>query len=171
MTMTRWFDRTFEFGLPPSALPDILERLRRAPVRVREVLERTPAGIRTQRVDGRWSVQEHAGHLLDLEALWLRRLEDLAAGRPSLHPADLDNRRTHEAGHNARDPREIADGFETARAALLARAAALDAAQLAHTAVHPRLQRPMSAVDHCYFIAEHDDHHLEIMQTMVRELT
>ena len=32
--------------------------------------------------------------------------------------------------------------------------------QLSRVALHPRLQQPMSVVDLCFFVAEHDDHHL-----------
>jgi predicted short-subunit dehydrogenase-like oxidoreductase (DUF2520 family) len=30
------------------------------------------------------------------------------------------------------------------------------------TSLHPRLKRPMRLIDLCFFVAEHDDHHLAI---------
>jgi len=36
----------------------------------------------------------------------------------------------------------------------------LDASLFARTIPHPRLKTPMRLVDHLYFVAEHDDHHL-----------
>jgi hypothetical protein len=36
----------------------------------------------------------------------------------------------------------------------------LDASLFARTIPHPRLKTPMRLVDHLYFAAEHDDHHL-----------
>jgi hypothetical protein len=36
----------------------------------------------------------------------------------------------------------------------------MDPALFAHTMLHPRLKQPMRLVDHLYFAAEHDDHHL-----------
>ena len=36
-----------------------------------------------------------------MESLWQQRLEDLTVRRPELTVADLENRRTHEANHNA----------------------------------------------------------------------
>jgi hypothetical protein len=36
----------------------------------------------------------------------------------------------------------------------------IDPALFARSMLHPRLQQPMRLVDHLYFAAEHDDHHL-----------
>ena len=36
------------------------------------------------------------------------------------------------------------------------------------TMLHPRLKAPMRLVDHLYFVAEHDDHHLARIWEMVR---
>jgi uncharacterized damage-inducible protein DinB len=156
----RWFDRTFELGLPADEAPGLLERLRAAPARVASLLGQTPAAIRIYKPGGRWSVQEHAGHLLDLEDLWATRLDDFDQGRHVLHLADLQNRRTHDARHNDRDPRDLIAAFRTARTAMVDRLAGWSPAELSRTARHPRLDQPMSAVDLCFFVAEHDDHHL-----------
>jgi uncharacterized damage-inducible protein DinB len=156
----RWFDRTFEPGLPASEASKLLERLRAAPDRVASLLEQTPGAIRIYKLDGRWSVQEHAGHLVDLEDLWARRLDDFEQGRQILRPADLQNRRTHDARHNDRDPRDLIAAFRTARTAIVDRLAGWAPSQLARVSRHPRLDQPMSVVDQCFFVAEHDDHHL-----------
>jgi hypothetical protein len=47
--------------------------------------------------EGKWSAQENAGHLLDLEPLWLARVRDYAAASAQLTVADLTNRQTDEA--------------------------------------------------------------------------
>jgi hypothetical protein len=36
------------------------------------------------------------------------------------------------------------------------------------TALHPRLKRPMRLVDLCFFVAEHDDHHLATVTRLAR---
>jgi uncharacterized damage-inducible protein DinB len=156
----RWFDRTFEPGLPASEAPGLLERLRAAPDRVASLLDQTPGAIRTYKPDGGWSVQEHAGHLVDLEDLWAGRLDDFDRGRQVLHPADLQNRRTHDARHNNRDPRDLIAAFRTARTVIVDRIAGWSPAELSRVSRHPRLDQPMSVVDFCFFVAEHDDHHL-----------
>jgi len=37
------------------------------------------------------------------------------------------------------------------------------------SALHPRLQTPMRLIDHLFFIAEHDDHHLAKIGMLLRE--
>jgi hypothetical protein len=34
------------------------------------------------------------------------------------------------------------------------------------TAHHPRLEQPMTVVDLCFFVAEHDDHHLAAITSL-----
>jgi uncharacterized damage-inducible protein DinB len=106
------------------------------------------------------SAQEHAGHLLDLEPLWLMRVGDYVAASVQLTVADLKNRKTDEANHNAHPLEQILTAFRAARERLLKRVDELDPPLFARTIPHPRLKTPMRLVDHLYFVAEHDDHHL-----------
>ena len=92
--------------------------------------------------------------------LWDQRLDDYDAGAVELHPADLENRKTHEAAHNARPISDILADFRATRLRIVERLTRMSPAELARTALHPRLRQPMSVVDLCYFVAEHDDHHL-----------
>src|SRR3990172_11416416 len=96
-----WFERKFPTGLPAEVFPLVIERLRGGPARLEERVTALPAAVLTRRSGNTWSIQENAGHLLDLEPLWLARVEDLLTRRPEMTPADLTNRRTHEANHNA----------------------------------------------------------------------
>ena len=164
--MARWFDRTFALGLPVAEAPALLERLRRTPDRLAGALAGQPAPLLIHRPDARWSMQEHAGHLLDLEALWDRRLDDFDAGAEALHPADLENQQTWQARHNERQPSELLAAFHDARGRILARLARMTEPQLARVALHPRLRQPMSVVDLCFFVAEHDDHHVATIEAL-----
>ena len=110
--------------------------------------------------DGKWSIQEQAGHLLDLEELWRARVEDFVNGAKQLTAADLSNRGTDEANHNASELACILKKFRGARLKLLERLEKIDLRILGNTLLHPRLQQPMRFVDHLVFVAEHDDHHL-----------
>jgi uncharacterized damage-inducible protein DinB len=117
--------------------------------------------------DGKWSAQEHAGHLLDLETLWMARLEDFLGDGDTLTIADLRNRKTDEAGHNHRQLHEILADFRAARRGLIERAGKLPPSAFSRSLVHPRLKQPMRLVDHLYFVAEHDDHHLARIWEMI----
>ena len=158
--MPVWFERKFEFSFSLELLPNLRARLRGTPARLEESLRGHSHEVLTAKPQGKWSVQEHTGHLLDLESLWLARLEDYVADKDQLTPADLTNRKTDEANHNARPLENLLAGFRAARATLLKRVDELDASEFARTLPHPRLKTPMRLVDHLYFAAEHDDHHL-----------
>jgi uncharacterized damage-inducible protein DinB len=162
----RWFDRTFELGLGVDAAPELLERLRRTPERLATAVRGLPVEVLIRRPEGKWSIQENAGHLFDLEALWDQRLDDYDADATQLEPADLENRKTHEAAHNDRPISNILADFRAARGRIVDRIARMSPAELARTALHPRLQQPMSVVDLCFFVAEHDDHHLRTIDEM-----
>jgi uncharacterized damage-inducible protein DinB len=155
-----WFDRTFEFTFPLELLPNLQARLRGTPARLEEVLRGQPGSSLVEKPEGKWSAQEHAGHLLDLESLWLARVGDYATASGQLTPADLKNRKTHEANHNARALEEILNDFRAARKKLLESVDRLDSSSFTRAIPHPRLKTPMRLVDHLYFAAEHDDHHL-----------
>ena len=155
-----WFERRFDFSLPVSLLPNLLARLRGTPARLADALSGRGQPLLIAKLPGKWSAQEQAGHLADLEPLWLARVEDYLTGSNQLTPADLQNRKTEEANHNARPLDDILSEFRSARQKLLNRVEKLDASPFAHTLTHPRLQTPMRLIDHLYFVAEHDDHHL-----------
>ena len=162
-----WFERKFEFSFHVEIWPNVCARLRGTPARLEESLRGRSHEILARKVEGKWSAQEHAGHLLDLDALWLARVEDYVSGSEQLTVADLRNRKTDEADYNARPLKQILVGFRAAREGLLKRVEELDATLFARAIPHPRLKTPMRLVDHLYFVAEHDDHHLARMWELI----
>ena len=116
----------------------------------------------------KWSAQEHVGHLLDLEPLWLARVDDFLTDKDTLTPADLSNRKTDEANHNGRPLTEILTAFRAERIRLVQHVETLQPASVARSMLHPRLKQPMRLVDHLFFVAEHDDHHLARIWELIR---
>ena len=159
----RWFERRFNFDSPIGVFPCLVERLRGTPSRLEELSRTWSKETMTTRIDDGWSIQEHAGHLWDLEALWERRLEDFRSGAKVLTPADLTNRKTHEAHHNANSIDVILREFRAARKALVEQMESMNEEEAGRTSLHPRLNTPMRVADWCYFMAEHDDHHVARM--------
>jgi uncharacterized damage-inducible protein DinB len=155
-----WFERKFEFSFPVELYPNLLVRLRGTPARLEEMFRGRSAKLVVRKLEEKWSAQEHAGHLLDLESLWLARVGDYMAGSVELAVADLLNRKTDEANHNACPLKQILAQFRGAREELLTEVGELDVSLFARAIPHPRLKTPMRLVDHLYFVAEHDDHHL-----------
>src|SRR6266704_7034863 len=109
--VSRWYERQFAFAFPAELYPNICIRLRGTPARMVEIARNTSGESLTRKSDEKWSAQEHAGHLLDLEPLWLKRLGDYVAAKDQLTAADLTNRKTHEANHNARPLKQILSEF------------------------------------------------------------
>ncbi len=163
-----WFERKFSFDLPAWMYGNVLERLRGTPARLEDRLLNLPREVITRRDGDSWSMQEHAGHLLDLEALEMKRLEDYEAGRAELTPADTQNRKTFEADHNAKEIGEILSAFRRERMEFVERLETLDAEFRERSALHPRLKLPMRVIDLAFFKAEHDDHHLARISELVR---
>jgi hypothetical protein len=166
----RWFERTFDFNQPVGVFPCILERFRGTPARLEDAVRRLDRSVLTTRVNDRWSMQEHAGHLWDLEELGERRLVEFLAHASTLSPADRENRKTFAANHNGRPIAEILSGFRNAREHLTGKLEKLNEAQVAFSSIHPRLGTPMRLIDWVCFMAEHDDHHLARIRGLMRLL-
>lgn len=155
-----WFERKFDFVFPVEQYPNVCIRLRGTPARLEEMLKDVSREVLIRKPEEKWSAQEHAGHLVDLEPLWLARVGDFLKDGNTLTVADLSNRKTDKANYNARDLRDILGNFREERARLLDRVGKLQAGAFSRSLLHPRLKQPMRLVDHLFFVAEHDDHHL-----------
>lgn len=167
---TNWFDRQWEFNFPLGYFPVILERFRGTPGRVEHLVKSFPPNILAIRVNNAWSIQEHIGHLLDLGELDERRLSDYLSGAEVLSAADMQNRKTYEANHNANSIQNILRELRKSREEIVRKLEALTEEQVGRTALHPRLNKPMHLVDWLYFMAEHDDHHIARMTALARTL-
>ncbi len=164
-----WFDRKFSFDfLPVWMYPNVLERARGTPARLEGLTRVLPREILTWRDDDKWSIQEHAGHLLDLEPLGMNRLDDYEAGHETLRAADLENRKTHEANHNSISIEKILSTFRAERMEFARRLDEYDEAFVQRVALHPRLKTKIRVLDLVFFIAEHDDHHLARISELIR---
>lgn len=163
-----WFERKFDFSFAVELFPNLCARLRGTPARLEELLRAASRETLTRKPEGKWSAQEHAGHLADLEPLWLARVEDFKLGSAELTTADLRNQETDDAAHNARSTAEILTEFRAARATLMKRLEGVDESLCSRSIPHPRLKTPMRLVDHLFFVAEHDDHHLATIWEILR---
>jgi uncharacterized damage-inducible protein DinB len=165
----KWFDRKFSFDLHSWMFPGLVERLRGTPAQLEDRLLGVEPARLIEKHGQEWSIQENAGHLVDLEPLWLGRLQDIKDGLETMRPADLTNRRTHEANHNEDDIARLLFSFRAVREKFVGELDELDEDFILKYALHPRLKTPMRVLDLVFFVAEHDDHHLAgITQLMIR---
>lgn len=169
MRRIKWVDRQFNFDFPVEVYPELLERLRGTPARVADRLAGLPAGVLVRRPGRGWSIQEHVGHLADLdEGLFLPRVDEYELRVATLTAADMTNEATEAANHNARPFAAVLTELSAARGRALSRLESLAPETFLRTALHPRLGRRMRLVDMVFFHAEHDDYHLASVTTLLR---
>ena len=164
-----WIERSFSFDFPCAKFPDILQRLAGTPARLEELVGGLEPALLTRRDGGGWSIQENVGHLRDLEYLPAKRVEQILAGERELIAADMTNRKTNEAEHNAADIVVLLAAFRAGREKLVTRLEGLGETDWGRTALHPRLKQPMRIVDIAFFDSEHDDYHLARIRELIRE--
>ena len=164
----KWAERRFDFDFPAGIYPEMIERVRGTPARLEELLAGLSQETLTNQADGRWSMQENAGHLLDLEALVSQRIDEYLAGNETLHAADMSNRKTYDASHNNVPINSILKNFRAARHDIVQRLESFDPEIFARAALHPRLNVQMRLVDMLFFQAEHDDYHLARISELKR---
>jgi uncharacterized damage-inducible protein DinB len=165
---TPWFERRFNFDFPPGLFPVIFSRLEGTIFRLYTILLNADEDKSSYNTEG-WSIKQHAGHLYDLEELWWKRLKDFQQGKSVLTPADLTNAKTNEAGHNEKLLDQLLRQFTVERQKMLEEIYDFDEAMLMRTSVHPRLNQPMRLIDCLFFVAEHDDHHIAILSSLLRK--
>ena len=171
MRPTPWFDRTFPTLTDPGLLPGLIERLAGTAVRLDELRVAYDEKQWKQRTTDQWSQQEHLGHLLNLEPLWLARMHDILTEKEYLTTADLTNTATFAARYNEQNTDDLLAQFDAARDLLVELLVDVDASDCTQSALHPRLKTPMTLLDLAYFVAEHDDHHLATIRQLGRPPT
>src|ERR1700682_5183415 len=95
-------------------------------------------------------------------------IEEILAGQSVLCSADMTNRKTNEANHNAAEIGALLAAFRKERAKLVDRFEQLNESDWGRFALHPRLKQTMRIVDIAFFDAEHDDYHLARIGELIR---
>ena len=167
MTKELWTNKKFTFTLENSELESILNRLREAPLKITRIVNGVSEEILNNKPKGKWSVKENIGHLIDLEELHYKRIDDFLENRHVLHAADMRNKKTDAAHHNKKEINQLLNEFKKVREVFINRIEKLDAEVLERTSLHPRLNQPMRVIDLAQFVSEHDDHHIETIREIV----
>src|SRR4030095_13551114 len=94
---TEWIKRQFSFELPLGMYGNVVERVRGTPARLEDLTRSVSREILMRRDGDKWSIQEQAGHLLDLEPLGMIRLDDFEAGGEALAAAGLVDVKTQQS--------------------------------------------------------------------------
>ena len=142
-----WLERDFSFDTPTWMFPHVIERVRGGPARLEDTLRDVSNLVLTRRESNAWSMQEEAGHLLDIEPLMSERLEQLVSGMRVLKAWDGTNEATWNAQHNTKALADILVAFRQSRQSLVRRFDALPEEMVERAAHHPRLNKPMRVID------------------------
>jgi len=170
-TSTLWADKKFDFDFPPDEYRVFIQRLKEMPNRIEQLIIPLECEILTTREGSAWSIQEHVGHLADVEELFIGRLDDYESDAKVLRPADMSGTKTHDANHNAKSIATVVEEFKTERGKLVMRLESYPDDMFGKSAHHPRLNKPMRLVDMLYFEAEHDEYHYNRIDELIEELT
>ncbi len=160
LTRPPWYQRRFQFGLPPWLLTDLLERLRGTVLRLNPLLDALDAATLHRSDDGSWSIAQNVGHLGDTEELWIQRYEDLQAGRETFTPADPTLLEAQGEQHVGVPIEKTLARVGALRARWIGMLETAPAALQLASAFHARLDTHMRLVDCAQFATHHDDSHL-----------
>ena len=163
-----WGQRTIEYGRSLDELPVLLERVQGTVSRVAALLSAQPVEKLNVQVHGKWSVMEHIGHLITLQDRFEGRVEDFENRRTSLCEISLHDQEAILHGHRLRALGDVLEEFRLKRMAFAQRLSMFRQATLEHVAYHPCQNKRMRPVDMLLWIAEHDDHHLASIRTILQ---
>jgi hypothetical protein len=152
-----WVERKFDFNFPAVIFPTVLERFRGTPARLEELVKGLSKEHLTKKINNKWSIQEHAGHLIDLEELGERRIDDFLKRAEELSPADITNRATDYANYNSKQINALLLKFKNKRIACQETGKQMNQIGIISS---PKTEAKMRFVDWVFFMCEHDDHHL-----------
>jgi DinB superfamily len=155
-----WSQRKFDYGRSLDELPVLLERVQGTTARLSAVLSRQPLQNLHLRVQGKWSVMEHIGHLITLQDRFEPRVDDFELRRDRLSDINLKDQQPIIQGHRLRAVGDVLEEFRLKRLAFAKRVERLHRGALEHVAYHACQDRSMRPMDMLFWIAEHDDHHL-----------
>lgn len=167
MRITPWSDRELAFGKGLDELPVLLERVNGTAARLVQLTAHVPRERLHLRPFGRWSVAEHIGHLIYLQDRLDERVDDFAARRPELCWIDLSHQGPVVESHRNQDLGDLIEEFRLKRDYFVRRVKELDPGAVRHRAVNRCRGVSMTIVDTVLYVADHDDHHLASMRSIL----
>lgn len=171
MNREKWTEHNFNLNIDPGWASNIIARLEGTEIRLQYYANILSEEQASKRLNGKWSIKEHIGHLIDLEELHLKRLHEFNDFVTELSAADMSNKATESANHNERSLPDLMKTFETERKIFLDTYHSLREDSLQHAALHPRFKVPIKPVDLLFFVAEHDDHHIASILEIIGQMT
>lgn len=170
-TAIKWFEKQFDFHFGMEQFPGLLKRLEKMPSELRETTSEISGDYLNFKPGGKWSIKEHIGHLYILELLWQKRFSEIKENKAGMSPADLNNRATDNALFNQYDIAKIIADFQQERKNTVQLLKSFSGDDFLNSLYHPRLQQPMRIIHLMFFVAEHDEHHLNAILEISKNLS
>jgi len=161
----KWVER--EFNFESTNYDSFIERLSITPSKIRSLISKTPDRVLITKNMNEWSIQENVGHLITVDKLFIKRLDDYQLGTDSLRPADVTGARTDKVNYNLKNIQNILEEFGEKRTKYVTKLKNLDDHLYYKSAWHPRLKQQMRLCDMLNFQAEHDLHHINKIKCLL----
>lgn len=159
-----WLNKTWNFERSIAQYMENLDFLGHSPASIRTMISGKSENQLTSKPDGKWSINEHIGHLLTMESLWIARLDDFVLSKSILRPWNGTNADTDAGEFNKQRSGKILEDLETIRSVHVAALRKLEYKATELKCHHERLGRDLNLADHILFMKEHDEHHLQMIQ-------
>jgi hypothetical protein len=166
MKKLEWFQRSFTFGIPPGMLPFLIDRLEGTIVRLGHKIADQADSTLSQKFDGKWSIKQNIGHLAEVDAIALLRIDEMIKGITPMSSAVFEPMQDYDS----QPITDVFNLFRKNRLENLKTYQSLSDADLLKFSLHPRLKVKMNPVDLAFFDAEHDDHHLVRITEILKAL-
>ena len=165
MNTLPWFERNLTFGFAAEMLPFFIERLHGTTVRIPAKIKDIDDAVLSEKLDGKWSIKQHIGHLAEVDEIANKRIDEMVHGISPMSPAVFEPQ-----DYNPWPIDKVVEFFITTRLKNIEKYKTLSRADLQKSSLHPRLLKQMTPVDLAWFDAEHDDHHLVKISELIHSL-
>lgn len=153
----------FYYSDIPHSFSTIVTRLKETPDRLDAIITDLPGNALVLKPDGKWSIQEHIGHLLCIESLWIARLDDLVLGRETVRPWNGTNADTDAGRFNDQNIQSILRDFRQIREMHTTMLAGMENQCETLVSFHAGEGRKFRLIDLVWMMLEHDEEHLKII--------
>jgi len=164
MKRLAWFERQFPSNLPIGMYPFYLERLEGTIARLEAKVKGISEEILSAKFDDKWSVKQNIGHLAEVDEISFKRIDEIIQGISPMSPAVFEPK----LDYNSMPVSKVLQYFRENRTRNVERYRNVSEEHLTKSSLHPRLKVMMTPVDLSFFEAEHDDHHLVTIHTILK---
>lgn len=164
MKQEKWVNRKFTFSNDENNFRSTIEILKGTSIILKDKISKVESEEHfMMTLDGKWTILENIGHLIDLEQLWLERIRDILENKEemrSMRSAYSKNGKFQSINYNNRNVLELIAEFSKKRSKLIEKLEDLNEEDIYKRAIHPRLKTSISIMNLLFMAAMHDYHHL-----------